>query len=163
MKGIISMLRPNEYRTHTCGELRESDIGKKVRVSGWLENVRDHGGGKFADLRDQYGLVQVVVEDEEMLDGIPKESSIMVTGTVIERDEDTINKKLDTGYIEIVAETISVLGRVRSPLPFEVASSKEIKEDLRLKYRFFRFKKQGGSKEYHPPVPGHIFYQDQND
>lgn len=136
MKGIISMLRPNEYRTHTCGELRESDIGKKVRVSGWLENVRDHGGVKFADLRDQYGLVQVVVEDEEMLDGIPKESSIMVTGTVIERDEDTINKKLDTGYIEIVAETISVLGRVRSPLPFEVASSKEIKEDLRLKYRF---------------------------
>jgi len=130
------MLRPNEYRTHTCGELRESDIGKKVRVSGWLENVRDHGGVKFADLRDQYGLVQVVVEDEEMLDGIPKESSIMVTGTVIERDEDTINKKLDTGYIEIVAETISVLGRVRSPLPFEVASSKEIKEDLRLKYRF---------------------------
>jgi aspartyl-tRNA synthetase len=94
------------------------------------------GGVKFADLRDQYGLVQVVVEDEEMLDGIPKESSIMVTGTVIERDEDTINKKLDTGYIEIVAETISVLGRVRSPLPFEVASSKEIKEDLRLKYRF---------------------------
>jgi aspartyl-tRNA synthetase len=136
MKGIISMLRPNEYRTHKCGELRESDIGKKVRVSGWLENVRDHGGVKFADLRDQYGLVQVVVEDEEMLDGIPKESSIMVTGTVIERDEDTINKKLDTGYIEIVAETISVLGRVRSPLPFEVASSKEIKEDLRLKYRF---------------------------
>lgn len=130
------MLRPNEYRTHTCGELRESDIGKKVRVSGWLENVRDHGGVKFVDLRDQYGLVQVVVEDEEMLDGIPKESSIMVTGTVIERDEDTINKKLDTGYIEIVAETISVLGRVRSPLPFEVASSKEIKEDLRLKYRF---------------------------
>ena len=130
------MLRPNEYRTHTCGELRESDIGKKVRISGWLENVRDHGGVKFADLRDQYGLVQVVVEDEEMLDGIPKESSIMVTGTVIERDEDTINKKLDTGYIEIVAETISVLGRVRSPLPFEVASSKEIKEDLRLKYRF---------------------------
>lgn len=130
------MLRPNEYRTHTCGELRESDIGKKVRVSGWLENVRDHGGVKFADLRDQYGLVQVVVEDEEMLKGIHKESSIRVTGNVVKRDEDTINPKLDTGYIEIVAESIRVLGKVRSPLPFEVTSSKETKEELRLKYRF---------------------------
>ena len=130
------MLRANEYRTHTCGELRESDIGKQVRVSGWLENVRDHGGVKFADLRDQYGIVQLVVEDEEMLNGIPKESSIRVTGTVAERDEDTINKRLDTGYIEIEADSIIVLGKVRSPLPFEVASSKETKEDLRLKYRF---------------------------
>ena len=130
------MLRANEYRTHTCGELRESDIGKQVKVSGWLENVRDHGGVKFADLRDQYGIVQLVVEDEEMLDGIPKESSICVKGTVAERDEDTINKRLDTGYIEIEADSIRVLGKVRSPLPFEVTSSKETKEELRLKYRF---------------------------
>jgi aspartyl-tRNA synthetase len=130
------MLRKNEYRTHTCGELRESDIGKHVTVSGWLENVRDHGGVKFADLRDQYGIVQVVVEDETMLDGIPKESEIRVTGFVAERDEDTINKKLDTGYIEIEADNITVLGKVREFLPFEVTSSKETKEDLRLKYRF---------------------------
>jgi len=130
------MLRKNEYRTHTCGELRESDIGKHVTVSGWLENVRDHGGVKFADLRDQYGIVQVVVEDETMLDGIPKESAIRVTGFVAERDEDTINKKLDTGYIEIEAESITVLGKVKEFLPFEVTSSKETKEDLRLKYRF---------------------------
>jgi aspartyl-tRNA synthetase len=130
------MLRKNEYRTHTCGELRESDIGKHVTVSGWLENVRDHGGVKFADLRDQYGIVQVVVEDETMLDGIPKESAIRVTGFVAERDEDTINKKLDTGYIEIEADNITVLGKVREFLPFEVTSSKETKEDLRLKYRF---------------------------
>jgi len=136
MKGLIIMLRKNEYRTHTCGELRESDIGKHVTVSGWLENVRDHGGVKFADLRDQYGIVQVVVEDETMLDGIPKESAIRVTGFVAERDEDTINKKLDTGYIEIEADNITVLGKVREFLPFEVTSSKETKEDLRLKYRF---------------------------
>ena len=136
MKGLIIMLRKNEYRTHTCGELRESDIGKHVTVSGWLENVRDHGGVKFADLRDQYGIVQVVVEDETMLDGIPKESAIRVTGFVAERDEDTINKKLDTGYIEIEAESITVLGKVKEFLPFEVTSSKETKEDLRLKYRF---------------------------
>ncbi|MFA6783123.1 MAG: aspartate--tRNA ligase [Sedimentibacter sp.] len=130
------MIKSNEYRTHTCGELRESDIGKQVRLSGWLENVRDHGGVKFADLRDQYGIVQVVVEDEAMLEGIPKESAIRVTGVVTERDEDTINKKLDTGYIEIEADTITVLGKVRELLPFEVTSSKETKEDLRLKYRF---------------------------
>ena len=130
------MLRKNEYRTHTCGELRESDIGKHVTVSGWLENVRDHGGVKFADLRDQYGIVQVVVEDETMLDGIPKESAIRVTGFVAERDEDTINKKLDTGYIEIEADSIDVLGKVREFLPFDVTTSKETKEDLRLKYRF---------------------------
>ena len=130
------MLRKNEYRTHTCGELRESDIGKHVTVSGWLENVRDHGGVKFADLRDQYGIVQVVVEDETMLDGIPKESAIRVIGFVAERDEDTINKKLDTGYIEIEAKSITVLGKVREFLPFEVTSSKETKEDLRLKFRF---------------------------
>ena len=136
MKGLIIMLRKNEYRTHTCGELRESDIGKHVTVSGWLENVRDHGGVKFADLRDQYGIVQVVVEDETMLDGIPKESAIRVIGFVAERDEDTINKKLDTGYIEIEAKSITVLGKVREFLPFEVTSSKETKEDLRLKFRF---------------------------
>ena len=130
------MLIANEYRTHTCGQLRESDIGKKVRLSGWLENVRDHGGVKFADLRDQYGIVQVVVEDEEMLEGIAKESAIRVTGIVAERDEDTINKKLDTGYIEIEADRIDVLSRVREFLPFEVTTSKETKEDLRLKYRF---------------------------
>ncbi|HNZ83023.1 MAG TPA: aspartate--tRNA ligase [Sedimentibacter sp.] len=130
------MLRANEYRTHTCGQLRESDIGKQVRLSGWLENVRDHGGVKFVDLRDQYGIVQVVVEDEEMLEGIPRESAIRVTGLVAERDEDTINKKLDTGYIEIEADSIDVLGKVREFLPFDVTTSKETKEDLRLKYRF---------------------------
>ncbi|MDD2397751.1 MAG: aspartate--tRNA ligase, partial [Tissierellia bacterium] len=81
-------------------------------------------------------IVQVVVEDEAMLEGIPKESAIRVTGVVTERDEDTINKKLDTGYIEIEADTITVLGKVRELLPFEVTSSKETKEDLRLKYRF---------------------------
>ena len=130
------MLRVNEYRTHTCGEIGEQHIKEKVRVSGWLENVRDHGGVKFLDLRDQYGIVQVVLEDESLLDGIPKESAIRVTGTVIDRDEDTINESLTTGTVEIEAETITVLGKVTESLPFEITSSKEIKEDLRLKYRF---------------------------
>jgi len=130
------MIKENEYRTHTCGELRESDIGKTVRLAGWLENIRDHGGVKFADLRDQYGVVQVVVEDEEMLRGINKESTISVTGTVVERDEETINLKIDTGTIEVEAESIRLLGKVRESLPFEIDLSKDIKEDLRLKYRF---------------------------
>jgi aspartyl-tRNA synthetase len=133
---FIIMLRVNEYRTHTCGEIGEQHIKEKVRVSGWLENVRDHGGVKFLDLRDQYGIVQVVLEDESLLDGIPKESAIRVTGTVIDRDEDTINERLTTGTVEIEAETITVLGKVTESLPFEITSSKEIKEDLRLKYRF---------------------------
>lgn len=129
-------MRKNEYRTHTCGELRESHIGMEVRVSGWFENLRDHGGVKFADIRDQHGTVQVVVEDEALLEGITKESTVCVTGRIIKRDEDTINEKLATGTVEIDAQTFSVLGKNKSPLPFEIASSKETKEDLRLKYRF---------------------------
>lgn len=130
------MKRVNEYRTHTCGEIRESDIDKRVRVSGWFENVRDHGGVKFVDLRDQYGIVQVVIHDEKMLDKVSKESAVCASGIVIKRDEDTINEKLETGTVEIVAETFEVLGKVREPLPFEVTSSKDTKEEIRLKYRY---------------------------
>ncbi|MDW5299391.1 MAG: aspartate--tRNA ligase, partial [Sedimentibacter sp.] len=130
------MIKSNEYRTHTCGEIRESHIGKEVRVSGWFENVRDHGGVKFVDLRDQYGVVQVVVEDESLLEGVTKESTICVSGTVIKRDADTINEKLETGTVEIEASTFTVLGKTRYSLPFEIATSKDTKEDLRLKYRF---------------------------
>ncbi len=129
-------MRANEYRTHTCGEIRESHIGKEVRVSGWFENVRDHGGIKFVDLRDQYGIVQVVVQDETLLEGVTKESVICVSGMVIKRDDDTINEKLDTGSVEIEADTFTVLGRTKAQLPFDVATSKDTKEDLRLKYRF---------------------------
>lgn len=130
------MKRENEYRTHTCGEIRESDMGKLVRVAGWFENVRDHGGVKFVDLRDHYGVLQVVVEDEELITGITKESTVSVTGKVVRRDEDTINEKLETGTIEVEAETIRVLGKTKSPLPFEISASREVKEDLRLKYRY---------------------------
>lgn len=130
------MRKENEYRTHTCGEIRESDIGKTVTVSGWFERERDHGGVIFIDLRDQYGTVQVVVHEDSLLDGVPKESVIRVTGKVMKRDEDTVNEKIATGTIEIVTETLEVLSRVEAPLPFEVASSRHVKEDLRLKYRY---------------------------
>lgn len=134
-RGIV-MKRVNEYRTHTCGEIRETDIDKKVRVSGWFENVRDHGGVKFVDLRDQYGIVQVVIHDEKMLEKVSKESAVCASGIVVRRDEDTINEKLETGTVEVVAETFEVLGKVREPLPFEVTSSMETKEEMRLKYRY---------------------------
>ncbi len=140
------MTKQNIYRTHNCGELRESDIGKEVRLAGWFENVRDHGGVKFIDLRDQYGLIQVVVENESLIEGITKESVISVSGKVIKRDEDTINEKIETGTIEVDAKSIEVLSRTRANLPFEITSSKEIKEDLRLKYRYLALRNKEAQK-----------------
>ncbi|WP_313340245.1 aspartate--tRNA ligase [Sedimentibacter sp.] len=140
------MTKQNIYRTHNCGELRESDIGKEVKLAGWFENVRDHGGVKFIDLRDQYGLVQVVVENESLIENIAKESVISVSGKVIKRDEDTINEKIETGTIEIDAEAIEVLSKSRANLPFEIASSKETKEDLRLKFRYLALRNKEAQK-----------------
>ena len=129
------MPRENAYRTHYCGELRESDIGKNVRVAGWIENIRDHGGVMFLDVRDHYGIVQVVVHDEKFLENISKECTVTVSGNVTKRDDDTINPKIATGTIEIHADNITVLGKAQA-LPFEIQTSKEVREDVRLKYRF---------------------------
>jgi len=129
------MPRENAYRTHYCGELRESDINKNVRVAGWIENIRDHGGVKFLDVRDHYGIVQVVVHDEKFLENISKECTVTVSGNVTKRDEDTVNPKLATGTVEIHADNITVLGKAQA-LPFEIQTSKEVREDVRLKYRF---------------------------
>lgn len=130
------MICVNEYRTHLCGEVNETDIGKEIRVAGWVENIRDHGGIKFLDLRDQYGVVQVVVYDEALLNPVNKECAITVTGSVVLRDEDTINPKIATGKVEVKAASLTVLGKSPSALPFEVETSTETKEDIRLKYRF---------------------------
>ena len=126
----------NKYRTHLCGELRESDLGKDVRVSGWVENIRDHGGVMFLDVRDQYGVVQVVVHDQTLLQDVNKECSVTISGKVVQRDEETYNPKIATGTVEIVTESLEVLGKCKNTLPFEVMSSTETKEDVRLKYRF---------------------------
>lgn len=130
------MLRENCYRTLYCGDLRESHIGQTVRVAGWLENIRDHGGVMFLDIRDQCGVVQVVIHDENMLKGLNKECSLTVSGSVVKRDEETYNPKIATGTVEIVADTLTVLGKAPVALPFEIATSKETKEEVRLKYRF---------------------------
>ena len=130
------MIKENEYRTHLCGDLRESDIGRKVRVSGWVETIRDHGGVMFIDVRDQYGVVQVVVHDDSLLKEVNKECTVMVSGEVVKRDEETINPKIATGTVEIVTKELRVLGKCKNNLPFEVLTSTDTKEDIRLKYRF---------------------------
>ncbi|MBE6823707.1 aspartate--tRNA ligase [Caproiciproducens sp. LBM24188] len=130
------MIRINQYRTHVCGEISENDIGKEVRVAGWVESIRDHGGVQFVDLRDHYGVVQLVIHNEALLNNVTRESTITASGVVILRDEDTINPKINTGTVEVKVETLTVLGKALSNLPFEVGSSRETKEDVRLKYRY---------------------------
>ena len=128
-----------QSRTHTCGELRLEHVGKKVQLAGWLENVREVGGNlAFVVVRDFYGKTQLVVEDEELLrqlKGINKESTIGVVGIVRERASK--NPNLPTGDIEVVPESIKVLGRCRyNELPFEINRSRDADETQRLKYRY---------------------------
>lgn len=124
------------HRTHTCGQLTTADIGKRVCVSGWVDTVRDHGGVKFVDLRDHYGVTQVVLHDDALLDGVGKECVISAEGVVEKRDDDKINTKLVTGEVEVKADKLTLLGGVRESLPFEIGDSRSTREDIRLKYRF---------------------------
>ena len=130
----------NEYRTHNCGELRKEHVGQEVKIAGWIQVIRDLGGVVFLDIRDQYGITQVVTSgDEKLVDfasRIPNESTVSVEGTVRLRDEDTINKNMLTGEIEVVIKKINILGKRLKNLPFEINSDKEVREDLRLQYRF---------------------------
>ncbi|MCI1965425.1 MAG: aspartate--tRNA ligase [Oscillospiraceae bacterium] len=126
----------NQYRTHFCGEVSEQEIGKEVRVAGWVENIRDHGGIKFLDLRDHSGVVQIVVYDDSLLQEVGRECSLTASGTVLLRDEETINPKIPTGTVEVKVKELTVLGKVLDNLPFEVPLSRETKEDVRLKYRY---------------------------
>jgi len=126
----------NVFRTHTTAEISEDNVGSRMIMAGWVENIRDHGGVSFIDLRDAYGVVQVVLHDKALLEGLIKETCISVEGVMELRDEETYNEKIASGTIELAAEKITVLGRVKSALPFEVSSSREIKEELRLKYRY---------------------------
>ncbi len=126
------------YRTHTCGQLRKEDVGKKVKLAGWLDSKRDKGGLLFAVIRDFYGVTQVVAAEEPCLSAlreIPTESTVSVEGTVVLRTAP--NEKLPTGLIEIVPEKVEILGkRVTNALPFEISHSLDAGEDARLRYRF---------------------------
>ncbi|MEE3399844.1 MAG: aspartate--tRNA ligase, partial [Eubacterium sp.] len=128
-----------QSRTHTCGELRKENVGEKVTIVGWMENVREVGGNlAFVVMRDFYGTTQVVVETEEMMSVIKpinKESTLKITGTVRERS--SVNNKIPTGEIEIVPDSIEVLGKnYHAELPFEINHSREADETFRLKHRY---------------------------
>ena len=129
-----------EYKKLKCDELRLENVGEKVRISGWVETIRDLGGLVFLDIRDMYGITQVVTsgkdEDVDFASHIPIESSVSVYGTVKKRDEETINPKLKTGLVEIKIEKIDILGKRTLSLPFEVNTNQDIREDLRLQYRY---------------------------
>lgn len=126
----------NIYRDTTLNNVSEQDIGKELKVAGWVENIRDHGGVSFIDLRDMYAVLQVVIRDPELLKGIKKEECISIEGVVEKRDEETYNPKIPSGTIELEAKKITMLGQVYSTIPFEVMTSKEVREDVRLKYRY---------------------------
>lgn len=123
-------------RTHTCNELGIDHIGQSVRLCGWVDTIRDHGGVIFVDLRDHYGVTQVVLSDDAMLADVSKETVIAVSGNVTKRDEETVNPKLATGLIEVRVESLEILGPCRQALPFEIDNSTATREDLRLKYRY---------------------------
>ena len=130
----------NEYKTHTCNEISLEDVGKEVRIAGFVQTIRDFGGLVFLDIRDMYGVTQVVTsgkeEDVDFASHIPIESSVTVLGTVRKRDEETINPKLKTGLVEIAIKEIKVLSKRTKNLPFEINSDQDVREDLRLQYRF---------------------------
>ena len=126
----------NCFRDITVKEIGEQHIGQTLRVAGWIENIRDHGGVSFLDLRDMYGVLQVVIRKEGLLAGLTKETCVTIQGPVEKRDEETYNPKIPTGTIELEAQEITVLGKVYQQLPFEIMTSKETREDIRLKYRY---------------------------
>ena len=126
----------NIYRNRTLDKISEGDVGATLKVAGWVENIRDHGGVSFVDLRDMYGVLQVVMRDTALLDGINKEDCISIEGVIEHRDEETYNPKIPTGTIELEAHSIEMLGKVKRQLPFEIMTSKETREDVRLKYSY---------------------------
>ena len=133
-------MKENIYRTHSCGELRIKDVGKRVRLSGWVNTIRKLGAISFLTLRDNYGITQIITKDDKLFEGIVKETVIKVEGKVVERESK--NLKMPTGEIEIEAEKISILGKCQNVLPFEINEAQQTKEELRLKYRFLDLRNQ---------------------
>lgn len=126
----------NIYRTIYCGQTTEQDIDKKLVLSGWIENIRDHGGIIFVDLRDETGTIQLVSNDNKIFEGLTKESTITTEGTIRKRSEDDYNPNITTGTIELLVDKITILGKSLNVLPFDIKTSHEVSEDLRLKYRY---------------------------
>lgn len=131
----MDKIAKNIYRTNTCGELRKENVGEEVRLAGWINTIRDHGGITFIDLRDHYGLVQLVMKDELAIK-LSKETVISVLGKVIPRTPENVNPKLKTGEIEVEVKDVQILGQCLITPPFEIDDSRNVNEETRLKYRF---------------------------
>ena len=126
----------SKYRTQYNNELSETSIGKHITACGFAENIRDHGGVIFVDVRDETGMLQIVSNDPHMFDGLTKESSVTLSGTVRMRDEENFNPKIATGKIEVLVDSFEILGKANNELPFEIITSTNVSEDVRLKYRY---------------------------
>jgi aspartyl-tRNA synthetase len=144
-KGEGSGTPLHRYRSHTCGALRSNDIGQTVRLSGWVHRVRDHGGVLFIDLRDHYGLTQVVADPDspafKVAEAVRSEWVIRIDGTVRKRPEGTTNSELPTGEVELYAAEIEVLSAAKE-LPVPVFGEPDYPEDLRLSYRFLDLRRE---------------------
>ena len=131
------------YRTNTCGELTIKNVGETVELAGWIQKIRDLGGMVFIDLRDEFGITQILINDENLqkqAKELKHETCIHIKGKVVERSNK--NDKIKTGEIEVEAEKIEVLGKCKNLLPFEINSNQEVREDLRLEYRFLDLRNQ---------------------
>ncbi len=135
----------NKYRSHSCNDLRESDVGNKVFLSGWINKKRDHGNLLFVDLRDNYGITQCIIDKEnknfKLLERIQLETVIKIEGNVVNRSKDTINNDIDTGKIEVVIESFVILGSCKE-LPMPIFSNQEYAEEIRLKYRYLDLRRK---------------------
>lgn len=129
-------MKTNKYRTIMISDIENDMVGKEIIVSGWVQNIRDHGGVLFLDLRDTSGVLQTVSNDDSIFKGLAKETVIRLKGILRKRDEDTINKKIKSGEVELLISELDVLGESLHELPFEIMSNKQVSEDVRLKYRY---------------------------
>ncbi len=136
----------NKYRTHLLKDINETLAGQDVIVSGWVENIRDHGGVLFLDLRDETSTLQTVSNDDDMFKGIAKESVVKLTGKIRKREEGTENDRISTGNVEMVVDSLEMLGICVHELPFEIMTSKQTKDDVRLKYRYLDMRNEAVKK-----------------
>ena len=135
----------NKYRTHRCNELRKEDVDKKISLSGWINKKRDHGNLLFIDLRDNYGITQCIIDKENqnfsILEKMQLETVVKIDGEVVNRSDETINKEINTGEIEVAIKNFNVLGTCKE-LPMPIFSDQEYSEEIRLKYRFLDLRRK---------------------